>query len=113
MKTSIALAAVMAIMFVSAPGNTKEFYDGGTLHSATVAEWHNATPENRLATASDFTVAIIGEKKIKKLGSMKAVKTLATDMVTCIDTGTKDIPEVQQQKVADMAAVCAVLMEWK
>ena len=30
------------------------WYEGGTLHQATVAEWKKATSQNKLATCSDF-----------------------------------------------------------
>lgn len=36
------------------PGSSTQWYKGGNLHKATVTEWENATPQNRLATTADW-----------------------------------------------------------
>ena len=43
---------------------TVEWYEGGTLHNATVAQWKKATEQNKLATCADWLVALFRENML-------------------------------------------------
>ena len=55
------VAAPRATFTRTAPAATAGAWNrGGTLHRATVAEWHRATDSNRLATAADWAARTRG-----------------------------------------------------
>ena len=86
----------------------RNWYGGGTLHKATVGQWKLGTPDNRLATASDFAAAILkGQFK-----SMDNLKDRATELEMCITGAVEDVA-MDGNPVGDIAAACAVLMDWK
>ena len=82
-------------VFVSTPVYSGEWYEGGTLHKATVQEWQQATYENRLATSGDWFVSITKahnpelKKKLDALPTsqyLSALKELVnhqTDILLC------------------------------
>ena len=84
---------------------TKAWYEGGTLHDATVAQWNAASNANRLATASDWVTVMTG------WDTLEEAREKAEDLKTCVNESAVDtIPEM---KVTDIAAACAVLMGWE
>jgi hypothetical protein len=91
---------------------SRNWYEGGTLHDATVAEWLDAQEVNRLATASDWTVALIGREKTLALGDMSIVKKLATGLMVCIDTTVKGDVVPGDAKANEIAMMCAITMKW-
>jgi hypothetical protein len=100
------------LVLVSSVANAAEWYAGGTLHKANVAEWSGATPENKLATAADWTVSIIGTRKTQSMG-MDQVRVLASSLVECVDVSTKGVEQdVATTSVTELAAACAILMGW-
>jgi len=86
-----------------------EWYEGGTLHQATVAEWRAAAPENRLATAADFTVTGM-RRRGHQPANMTEVFVEAFGLRTCIDTAVAE-GHADNQDVSSIAATCMVLME--
>lgn len=104
------------------PQQTKKWYEGGTLHQATIGEWHKASYENKLATSADFIAKMWKDKSFKpeiqsQISSLDDVRILADEMVVFIDTATT--PEEGQnpqvflnQKVSDLAAMGLILMRW-
>jgi len=53
MKLKIAIT-LLAVFFCCNWSQANEWYVGGTLHNATVKEFCDASPQNRLATAADW-----------------------------------------------------------
>lgn len=88
-----------------------EWYQGGTLHGASLGKWHAATYENKLATAADWTTGAIGEAEFERIG-LNGVRALAEDLITCIDRSTQGMTELYDQKAPELAALCVTLMEW-
>lgn len=84
------------------------WYVGGTLHKSSVEEWKRGTPDNRLATSSDFAAAILKGQ----FASMEELKYHAEQLEICISGSVKDV-KMENQPVGDIAAACAVLMGWK
>lgn len=84
------------------------WYDGGTLHRATMGEWMQATRANRLATCGD----IIANKYLRAGSPRLAddVRGEAEDLMACIDAaygGSK----MDHLKVAEIAAACMILSD--
>ena len=63
LKGVLALAACSIMAFAST-AQAKEWYEGGTLHQASVAQWHQADEHNRIATAGDWVHATTSRKYI-------------------------------------------------
>lgn len=88
----------------------KKWYEGGTLHKATMREWKIATDENKLATCSDFIAKIRKDNgtpfnETEILSESYALKR-------CIDE-TQNNKSTETWKVIDMASSCLVLLGYK
>ncbi len=83
----------------------KEWYEGGTLHKATVAEWGHAGRSDKLATAADWISACL-QKEGKLPKDMEVMELMAMRMVSELDRATEGLPDAAQgQPVADMAVL--------
>lgn len=74
-----------------------EWYDGGTLHSATVSQWNVATEANKLATCGDYVASVTGEIS----------KSKAYELKNCIDEAASTTSE---GTIPDIGAACVVLL---
>jgi hypothetical protein len=96
-------------VFAPIPRSDKtEWYSGGNLHKLTVGEWKRGTPDNRLATASDFAATILKGQ----FSSMVELKYHASELETCITRSVSEV-EINHEKINSIAAACAILMGWK
>jgi hypothetical protein len=83
---------------------TKEWYEGGTLHKAKVADWKNGTEANKLATCADYMV------NVDNTISATDLKRQATALKDCINEATKGTNELNATPIAEMAALCLMAM---
>jgi hypothetical protein len=102
----------------------RKWYEGGTLHSATIAEWRDASPENRIATCAEFLAAFWSKGRLRKeiAAEIKTPDDLlgpVTALVACIDKATepeadpkRDQQMYANQNVSEMAAACVTRMGW-
>ena len=81
--------------------NSSNWYEGGTLHKATVARWKVSTEQNKLATCGDFMAAYD-----KSVSSMAVLKMRAEELKTCIDIATSGSDYTNNLDVTTMAALC-------
>lgn len=101
-----------------------KWYEGGTLHSASIKEWRKASPENRLATCAEFAAALWSKGRLREDMAAK-IKTPddllgpVTALVACIDKATepeadpkRDEEMYANQTVSEMAARCVATMGW-
>lgn len=88
--------------------NSQDWYEGGTLHAATMREWTRASRANQLATAADWAVGILGGAKARQIGK-EGWRVYANGLVTCINTAA--VPDMMEQSVSELAAACSILME--
>ena len=86
----------------------KKWYHGGTPHKATIAEWLAGTPEDKLATAGDWTGAYIGNDNIQKAIRADALKTMAGGLVTCADKAGNATDEIMI--APEVAFLCMIEM---
>lgn len=69
--------------------NGRPWYEGGTLHDATVVEWRAASARNRLATAADWVPILLERHPISQGssdGPLRDRRPLAEQLVACMDT---------------------------
>ena len=76
---------------------------GGTLHSATIAEWKAATPENKLATSSDWLSATLWQGKLNSMEAFSQLKEKASMLVNTIDHVAEE-QGTESMKVQELAA---------
>lgn len=84
------------------------WFEGGTLHRATLREWNAATPANRLATAADFAATILKSRRL----SMDQLRPKAVELVEAIRPSAED-PKLGSMKVSEVAATSAMLLGWR
>ena len=87
----------------AAPTNT--WYQGGTLHSATVAEWLEATSPNRLATAGDWVTVTVGWTDLDE------ARQRADALVACVNESAPVSPP--EMNVTDLGGACLTIFDWE
>jgi hypothetical protein len=89
----------------------KNWYEGGTLHRATMVEWKMGSPADKLATAGDFVSHTRDKfKPDVKPASVGAVRPLAVELMACIENAYDD--KLANQKVASLAFLCMTTLGW-
>lgn len=87
----------------------EKWYEGGTLHNATMAEWKAGTEKDRLATCADFA-ARIKKANNQKFASEKELAEDAYYFLSFLDeVGKGDV--AQNEKVAEMVAAAQILRQ--
>lgn len=81
------------------------WYVGGTLHSATLAEWRNADQRNKLATAADWAV--------QGFDTIVGLQDNATELLTCVETAFDAYAATHKETdtVTEIAVVCVIMMK--
>jgi hypothetical protein len=85
---------------VTKASTSQEWYEGGTLHKATIARWKTSTERNKLATCGDFMAAY--DKSV----SMSELLAGAVALKSCIDVATDGLDYTNSLEVSTMAALC-------
>ena len=85
---------------VTTASTSREWYEGGTLHKATIARWKTSTERNKLATCGDFMAAY--DKSV----SMTELLARAVALKSCIDVATDGLDYTNSLEVSTMAALC-------
>lgn len=72
--------------------DVKKWYEGGTLHKCTNAEWKKASKENKIATCADFIFTLaksdgVTVEDFKRLMPDEKFKSIATKMSEELDEG--------------------------
>jgi hypothetical protein len=85
-----AIIAVVAIGLCQTAHAEEKWYEGGTLHKKTVAEWSKASERDKLATAADFLTHAWNKNLLKDfiakdIKTVDDLKPLATRLTGEID----------------------------
>lgn len=80
------------------PQPNHKWYEGGNLHKKTIADWKEATQENRLATSADFITTMTGE-----ISKEKSIEVAAC--LTAFASGAE--ASLMDKKVSDVGVLCA------
>ncbi|MDD2391220.1 MAG: hypothetical protein PHP23_16030 [Desulfobacterales bacterium] len=103
---------------------SSEWYEGGTLHQATVKTWKQSSYSNRLATAGDWFVSITKshnqslKRKMDSLSAtqyLSALKQFAVQLEKCVsDTASLSsegrVVSNPNDKIAKIASICYISM---
>ncbi|MFC1848925.1 hypothetical protein ACFL27_01840 [candidate division CSSED10-310 bacterium] len=97
----IILVHWIVLMLTTSEETEKEWYEGGTLHLASVQEWLAATYGNRVATAADFVKNSSDTKMNMALFTSRAVS-----LERCItDAAEKTNPT---HTIVDLSSMCLI-----
>lgn len=108
------ISGMIGLIFVMSPllATAGKWYQGGTLHRASVNEWNNASYSNKLATASDWASTRPTIKaKVRNSGDIDTLRPYATELVECIDNAAAG-KGYSNMRVSELAASCMILMGW-
>jgi hypothetical protein len=120
-KLSLFTIASLGFSSISQAG---EWYEGGTLTSAGILEWQIASPENKLASASDIVATLYQKKMLNSnfltgIRSVDDLKPYAIELETCIEAASQAQPNeavnekmYANQTVVGFASICIVTMGW-
>jgi hypothetical protein len=102
----------------------QEWWQGGTLHSATALEWQNATYRNKLATCGDFMCMMWQEGNLSSrlsnnIDGMSDLRFWADSLVICLDISMERLPDEEQnrilyanQTVSEMTSMILIMSNW-
>ena len=82
--------------------SSTQWFQGGNLHSATVAQWKKASYQNKLATASDWLTATKWKGHLNSPGDFDRLKLKAQLLVECVDETVVGL-ELGEMRVAEIA----------
>lgn len=85
-----------------------EWHSGGSLHTATVREWKNASDGNKLATCADWLAATQWKNNLNSASDFDRLKPKARRLVREVDTAVSD-ELTNDLKVTEIAAAIIVL----
>ena len=89
-----------------------KWYNGGTLHKATVNQWKRSAYSNKLATAADWAITIPKIKaQVMRSGNIDTLRPFASELLICVDKAGAG-EGYGNMSVAELAAGCAILMGW-
>jgi len=120
------LAALFGCNDSAAPGAPAQqhWYEGGTLHNARVREWWRVSHANKLATCADFVANVWNKGHLNaatsaKLHTVDDLRPLAEELVTFVDTATKEEAlseeakkSIENSEISQLAAAGIVTMGW-
>jgi len=109
-------------LIISTVVYSSEWYEGGTLHQATVKIWRQSSYSNRLATAADWFVSITKshnpslKRKLDTLSAtqyLSALKKFAVQLEKCVSDTASFNSEGRvvfnpNNKAAEIASVCYI-----
>lgn len=87
---------------VSAPIKQIQWYEGGTLHKATVAQWNAATNQNKLATAADWLAATKWKNHLNSPADFNKMKVKAQILVNAINEAASE-KQPESWQITDVA----------
>jgi len=86
--------------------SSKQWFQGGNLHNATVAQWKSATYQNKLATASDWLAATKWKGHLISHADFDRIKVKAQMLVNAVDkvVAGKEMDQLGSMKVNEISA---------
>ena len=118
-SVSFAIAIIALMSACSDPTSAEQgqsstvqkWYQGGTLHQKTAAEWVKANNRERLATSGDFATAALKRSILwDDMDSPSDVRPYAEDIKKCIDTTYGTNPPIPELKNSETATVCWMML---
>ena len=100
---SIFIFSMSISVQLQADESKKEWFQGGTLHQATIYEWIEASAENKLATASDWLSATLWKGKLTSPSAFQKLKEKSQMLADAIDHVAQG-QELGKTKAIEIAA---------
>ncbi len=114
-KYVYSLLLVIALLVCVAPVSAKEWYEGGTLHDATIAQWKRAKRQDKIATCADWVSALCMKSKLTLLISepddLKTCTTALVDYIDKASANTRALDKENANAVALMGMMMAGLIK--
>ena len=101
----------IAVFFLAQYSYAEEWYQGGNLQGSTLHKWAISSERNKLATASDWIVIVLGESQVR---NMNTLKKKANVLVNCVDTLVPVISksyDPRETKTTSTALLCIKQLE--
>ena len=92
----------------SSSSYSKQWFKGGNLHKATVAQWKGATHQNKLATAADWLAGTIWEGYLTSPDDFNKLKVKAQMLVNAVD-GVVTVKKTDYLKVTELATAIIIM----
>ena len=110
--TGVLALSACSIMAFAPTVQAEEWYKGGTLHKASVAQWHQADEHNRIATAGDWIHVTTSRKYIDLIfDEDPEIMHIAANMVAqCVTTSTEDMKS-SKDNASTYAVLCMGMMK--
>ena len=93
------------------PLQQKKWYQGGTLHKATIMEWKKATESNKLATCADWILAIRDKLKMN-IDSEGVLFYYSSELVKFLNEAVYDVKYFDNDKVTNLVTIGVIMMKW-
>ena len=105
MSTTTQMLFCFLLFLPSCGGQDTDWTNGGTLQTATKAEWMKADDKNKLATCADY-LATLKKAKGEPYTSDAALKEDAMNMKTCLDIAVQSSYVSDKEPVKQLAINC-------
>ncbi|CAK7034926.1 MAG: hypothetical protein DELT_00521 [Desulfovibrio sp.] len=110
MKLKVLFTVFFVFLFVATGSRAAEWYEGGTLHTVTVAQWNKGSSHDKIATAGDWVAYHTAPEKLRSVDA-DLLREAATAVAICVDKSTDGIESVQNQQVTQFALLCMTMMQ--
>lgn len=110
MNTHRTITVLLVSLMFSIPafGQAKQWFQGGTLHNATVGQWKNATHDNKLATAGDCLSATKWKGHLSTPDDFERLKAKAEMLLVAID-GSLSGNQLNSMRVNEIATALVTM----
>lgn len=107
-RFSLTALALVILLATSTTATAIEWFQGGTLHRATYAQWNSASYENKLATASDWLASTKWKGHLNTPNDFARLKVKAGMLAKGLDEVTT-IEGMGSLKVNEAAAMVIMI----
>jgi len=108
-----ALLLTLVLLAPCAGAHEEQWFQGGSLHGSTVADWNHASYANRLATSADWALASKNvEDLVRKSGDIATLKPFAEQLLSCIDRISHTDGIIDETHAIRVASACMAHLGW-
>lgn len=112
-KVSYVMLFVFIGLTFCALAHAKEWYEGGTLHETTIAQWKKAAKQNKIATCADWISALYMNSKLNLLISgLEDLKKCTVALVDYIDEASKNTKSLDKENTNSVALLGMMFAGW-
>lgn len=112
-KAIYSLLLVILLLATCASVNAKEWYEGGTLHDATIAQWKRASQSNKLATCADWLSALYMRGNLTiSVSDFSDLRTYAGALVNYIDEASGKTRALDGETANSVALIGMMMAGW-